>query len=159
MARNTHHYATINQAVRTAMSMFRRGEFVPSFTVDFSALLNPGETLITATWYCRQPYSVVMSNPVTTNTQAQIALQCQWGDGSILHCEAVTSFGDKHSKSVQVVVRMGPFIQGEPTSTTQRTSSGRPLVRQRHVSVQGQRRRSASGCHCVVRRPADWRDD
>lgn len=111
MSRNLTAYANAAQPSRLHLAAVNRGD-VRTFVANFHALLPAGQTITAATWRAEGLSALVAA--IDGSLVTAVATVGNSGSGR-MKCEATFSGGGKASVVFGLVVRRGPWFNGEPT--------------------------------------------
>lgn len=127
LGRVTRCYVSGYQRVRVHESRLVRGES-RCLVANFNGAVDAARTITSVTWQCQQPYIVAMSNARIPEGAREVAVDmaaqlpgCAW-----LKCIATLDNGEVYTQLFRVIVRGGPWFDGETTPSAGPTSLTSP---------------------------------
>ncbi len=117
MSRATTAYASAYQPDRIHVGSFRRRQKV-RITVDFTAVVPAGASIVAVTWRTTGPWSLVMSDAQISGSKTSVASDFQQAGCAALKATVTLSDGSIHNQPFEFSVTDCPFF-GEPVAPVQ----------------------------------------
>ena len=113
MSRTTTAIASAYDRARIQVCPLSRGE-IRTLTANMNGLLEPGETILTATWRISQPWGAILTAPTIAAGGRSTSATLQAGIGCA-HVKAIvtTSAGRQLPQHFRIDVESDPWFQGE----------------------------------------------